>query len=422
MRIALAFALALGLAASAHAQSPDSTDVAAPADTGWVEIGGSSPFGEDDPFADLPESTTTEPEEAKGRLFPYFAFNRVDAWTFGLDHLFEPKFGWLPGFSVRVARAFGRTTGPDEHGRWLYDMRVEQPILSRRAATIELRQYRFTKDDEFGQIGHVENTLDALFFKYDWRDWFTTEGWSATLRGSYRVHWSGGASYENRKDQSVVSPGKGAQSLFRRDSDWRETSPVDDGRLKVARFFAAYDSRTQGTKPRRGMWHRIESETAGGSLGGDFAYIRYLADLRAYIAPAPSHHFKTRVMAGTTSDGDFLPFQRTCAVGGVGTLRAAPFRQYRGRHLALWNADWAWEVFRRSSKNAALKTGLSLVLWNDVGLAWDAPDWDLGHRKPAWNAGFGIGTTDESMRVYLGRDVRAEHAPLHVTVRVAQSD
>jgi hypothetical protein len=416
-----ALAIAAACATRAQAQSADSTGAAASADTGWVEIGGASPFGEDDPFADLPESTATSEKEEQGRLFPYFAFNRVDAWTVGLDETFRPKRGWLPGFSIRMARAFGRTTAPDEHGEWLYDLRVEQPILPNRAATLELAQYRFTKDDEFGQIGHLENTIDALFFKYDWRDWFTTEGWSATLRGSWRLHWSGGASYIDRDDEAVVSPGQGAQSLFRREQDWRENPPADEGDLKAVRLFAAYDSRTQGTKPRRGMWHRIETETAGGSLGGDFAYIRYLADLRAYLAPAPSHYFKTRVMAGTTSEGDFLPFQRTFAVGGVGTLRATPFRQFRGRHLVLWNADWAWEVFRRSSKNAALKTGLSLVVWNDVGIAWDAPQWDLGHQKPAWNAGLGIGTTDETLRVYFGRDLRAEHAPVHVTVRIAQS-
>jgi hypothetical protein len=410
--------------ASAQGSAADSAAIegAAEADTGWVEIGGSTPFGEDDPFADLPLTSESETDEPGARFFPYVDYNRVDALTLGLDHSFKPKQGWLPGISFRFARAFGRLTdGGADHGEWLYDLRLEQPLLPGRAATLEVAQFRATRDDGFDQIGGFENTLNAVFFKYDWKDWFATEGWEATLRGRWRERWSAGAGYTARDDEVVLSPGYGANGLFRRGFDWRENPPADAGDLRLARFFAGYDSRSTGPKPRRGMWHRLEAETAGGSLGGDFAYIRYLGDLRAYLRPAPSHYFKARVMGGTTSEGDFLPFQRTFAVGGVGTLRATPFREHRGRHLFLVNADWAWELLRRSSKNAALKTGLAVVLWNDLGLAWDAPSWDLGHRRPAWNLGVGIGTTEETLRVYFGRDVREEHAPIHVTVRVAQS-
>ncbi len=421
-------AIAIALSAThAHAQTATADSAATeareavPADTGWVEIG-TSPFGEDDPFADLPESTSSGDQEARGKLMPYLSYNRVDALTLGLDMTFEPKTDWIPAFRIRMARSFGRLTNSgQDHGEWLYDMRLEQPLLPNRAATIELAQFRVTKDDGFGQIGAAENVLNAVVFKYDWRDWFASEGWEATLRGKWRARWSGGVGYTARDDDPILSPGYGANGLFRRSQDWRENPPADAGDFRAARFFVGYDSRAHGSKPRRGMWHRLEAETAGGSLGGDFAYIRYLGDLRAYLAPAPSHFVKVRLMGGTTSQDDFLPLQRTFAVGGIGTLRATPFRQFRGRHLFLANADWAWEVLRRSSKNAALKTGLSLVLWNDVGVAWDAREWDLGHRKPAWNAGVGIGTTDENLRVYFGRDLRAEHAPIHVTVRVAQS-
>jgi hypothetical protein len=68
-----------------------------------------------------------------------------------------------------------------------------------------------------------------------------------------------------------------------------------------------------------------------------------------------------------------------------------------------------------------LKTGFCVAAFTDFGLAWDAPEWDLGHRKPAWDAGLGLGTTDETLRVYFARDLRAEHSPIHVTVRVARA-
>ena len=89
--------------------------------------------------------------------------------------------------------------------------------------------------------------------------------------------------------------------------------------------------------------------------------------------------------------------------------------------IFLVNGDWAWELFKRTSRNAMLKTGLSVVAFTDVGLAWDAPRWDLAHRKPAWDAGVGIGTTDETFRVYFARDLRAKRSPIHVTLRLARA-
>jgi hemolysin activation/secretion protein len=169
------------------------------------------------------------------------------------------------------------------------------------------------------------------------------------------------------------------------------------------------------------MWHRIEMETAGGALDGDFTFHRWKGDFRAYVSPSPSHRLKTRVLLGTSGEDDVLPLQRTFAIGGVGTLRATPFRQLRGNHLFLWNADWSWEVLRRSSKNAAIKTGLSVVAFSDLGIAWRSPSWDLARQRPAWNAGLGLGTTDERLRVYAGKDMRDDHAAVHWTIRVAQT-
>jgi outer membrane protein assembly factor BamA len=169
------------------------------------------------------------------------------------------------------------------------------------------------------------------------------------------------------------------------------------------------------------MQHHVEAEVAGGSLNGDFTYHRYKGDFRIYVSPSPSHLFKTRVQAGTAGRDEVLPLQKTFALGGVGTLRALPFRHLRGNRMFLWNADWAWEVMRRSSRNAAVKTGLSLVVFSDLGLAWDAPTWDASRRQMAWNVGLGAGTTDETFRVYAARDVRSERAPLHFTVRISRA-
>ena len=424
--VAALLAVAVG-AGRARAQAP----VPEPADTGWVEIGGAatpgpeaaaptSVFGADDPFADLPdEEKDTRPPG--GRVRPYFDYNRVDQWVLGLDLLYQPERGMNPAMRLRVVRAFQRKTEGPGDGQTLYDLRLDQPLVRGRTLRAGIARYRKTDDDGFGQVRAIENAFATALFRWDFRDWFEREGFEAGLAGEWGPRWSGAARWNADDYRSITELADGLAPAFRQHEPLRANPAIDDGRIQSVTFGAAYDSRSTPAQPRSGMLHRVEMETAGGALGGDYGYHRYRGDFRFYVSPSPSHLFKTRLMAGTSGRDETLPLQKSFAIGGVGTLRATPFRQFRGNQMFLWNADWAWEVLRRSSRNVAVKTGLSLVAFSDLGLAWDAPTWDAGRRRMAWNVGLGAGTTDENFRVYVGRDVRSEHAALHCTVRVLRN-
>lgn len=424
-----AFAFALLALTCGADLAPAQVPAPAAADTGWVEVGGTAPapqgsttpgFGEDDPFADLPDEE--EDEKPRGGKFrPSIDYNRVDQWVLGLELLYQPERGMNPAMKLRVVRAFQRKNPGGTDGRMLYDLRLDQPLVRGRLLRARVARYRKTDDDHFGHIRPLENALATALFRWDFRDWFEREGFEVGLAGEWGPRWSAAARWNADDYTSITELADGVAPAFRRHEPLRENPAIDDGRIQAVTLGAAFDSRSTPAQPRSGMLHRVEVETAGGSLGGDRTYHRYRGDLRLYVSPSPSHLFKTRLMAGTTGRDDALPLQKSFAIGGVGTLRATPFRQFRGNHLFLWNADWAWEVLRRSSRNVAVKTGLSLVAFSDLGLAWEAPAWDAGQRRMAWNVGLGAGTTDENLRVYLGRDVRAAHAPLHVTVRVLRA-
>lgn len=420
--------LLVALALPASAQDTDG-EGSADADTGWVEIGGAAvagagagatDFGDDDPFADLPVAEDAAPKEKGGRLRPYVDYNRVDQWTLGLDMLYAPTIGMRPGMKIRVARAFQRQTDNGD-GRMLYSMSLDQPLVESRAVRLGLALYRKTDDDGFGQIGAVENAVATWALRWDYRDWFERSGFSAGIDADLGPGWSASARWKADDYTSITRLADGISPAFRQHEPMRENPAIDDGRIQSVTLGAGYDSRASKDVPRSGMWHRVEMEAAGGSLDGDFTYHRWMGDFRAYVSPSPSHRVKTRLMLGTSGNEDVLPLQRSFAIGGVGTLRATPFRQLRGEHLLLWNADWAWEVLRRSSKNVAVKTGLSLVAFSDLGIAWHAAHWDLAQQRPAWNLGLGAGTTDERFRVYAGKDMRSDNAAVHWTVRVAQT-
>jgi hypothetical protein len=420
----------LGLGAWIAFAAPQPAGAQAAADTGWVEIGGDADnepripgqpaFGSDDPFADLPDEDDGVRTPVGGRIRPYLDYNRVDQWTAGLDLLFRPEIGMDPAMRLRVARAFQRKTAWGD-GQVVYDLRLDQPLLRARTLRLGVASYRKTDDDGFGQISGPENALATAFLRRDFRDWFERDGIEVGLAGEFGTRWSASARWNADDYVSIVELADGVGIGLRKNEPLRENPAIDDGRIQGFTFGAGFDSRSSTTQPRSGMQHRVEAEVAGGSLHGDFTYHRYKGDFRIYLSPSPSHLFKTRVQAGTAGRDDVLPLQKTFALGGVGTLRALPFRHLRGNRMFLWNADWAWEVMRRSSRNAAVKTGLSLVVFSDLGLAWDAPTWDASRRQMAWNVGLGAGTTDENFRVYAARDVRSERAPLHFTVRISRA-
>jgi outer membrane protein assembly factor BamA len=355
-------------------------------------------------------------------LFPFLSYNRVDQFQVGLDMNYQPKVGLLPGFKSRMMWATERKNAPGtSDGTWLYNFDIETALDKKRNATVGISLYQLTDDDHAGQVGVTENALAAYFFHWDYRDWFERDGYGLHAAFTWRNVWRASTRYDQDTYTSITQIADNTQGLFRKNADWRANPAVDDGNLRSVTFGLAYDTRSTPQFPRRGMWHQLAVETAGGSLGGDWTYLRYTGDLRAYLSPGPSHVVKARALLGTTSEGGDLPFQKTFAVGGIGTLRAYPFRHFRGRHVFLLNGDWSWEVLRRSSRNVAIKTGLSVVLFTDYGIAWDAPTWNLGDQKPGWDAGLGVGTTDETLRVYFARDLRAEHSPVNVTLRITRS-
>ena len=422
LRAAPAAGPAVPLAASAAAvpAPSDTSALEAAPDTGWVEIG-SSPFGKDDPFADLPGEEES-PEAAPpphAHLRPYLDFNRVDQFTLGLDHAFTPKTGLLPGFAVRVARSLRRESSEGD-GRWLWRLALEQPIDAHRSAVLGVSQYRFTAHDDSETLPDAENLLAAYFFHWDYRDYYDLVGTQVSARWTWNNAWTLSALHNDDHYGSIPLLASGTKSLFRRSQPWRANPPVEDGQIKSVTFGLEYDTRAPRGLPKKGMWNRFAVETAGGSQGGDFGYVRWSGDVRAYISPAPGQTLRTRVEAGTTGGGP-LPFQRTFAVGGIGTLRAHNYDTFRGRNLFLANGEWAYVVLKRSSRNVAIKTGVQVVAFSDFGLAWDAPVYDLARRQPAWDGGLGLGTTDENLRVYFARDLRAQRAPVHVTLRLSRS-
>jgi hemolysin activation/secretion protein len=168
---------------------------------------------------------------------------------------------------------------------------------------------------------------------------------------------------------------------------------------------------------RAGLYHGIEVERAGGGLGGDFDYARVVADVRSVVRLSPAATLLLRGVGGTNLTGR-LPEQKQFTVGGVDGLRAHAFGAYRGDRLALAQAEYVLGLWRLT--HAHFQGGLQVMAFVDGGRAWEAPGpgFDLGRQHLAFDGGFGLGTTDDDLRVYFARDLQDPSSDVMITLRL----
>ena len=337
-------------------------------------------------------------------------YNRVDRLRLGAHAEYQSRDDMYPRLGARIGYAFDRD-------RTLYGVQLEQPLLKPGRLALGFSMVRSTDHSDLQQVDDLENTLALLFFRQDFRDYFEREGWGTYL--AWRVPDFSTVSVHLRNDTYRTLPTQwGTRSWFCRDRDLRPNPEIDDGDLNsVIVRLERLAHRTR--RMRNGFYHWIEYERAGGSLGGDFGYSRMLADGRTVLKLSPATTLAVRTVAGSGWNG-VVPSQKEFTVGGVDGLRAHEFAQYRGAQMALAQAEYTlslWELDHRGFQG-----GLQALAFVDVGRAWTSPDgnWDLVNQHLDTDAGFGLATSNNGMRVYFAKNLKEPDSDVVVSLRLQQ--
>jgi hypothetical protein len=335
-------------------------------------------------------------------------YNRVDRLRLGVGHQIQSSQPMLPRLGARIEYAFQRE-------RTLYGVQIEQPLLPPGRLALGISMVRRTDHGELQQVENVENSLALLFGRQDYRDYFEREGHGAYL--AWRVPDFSTVSLHVRRDDYRSLPlDRGTRSFFHRDRELRENPPVDEGEAHGLAFrLERLAHRTHRT--RAGFYHWIDVERTGHGLGGDFEFTRLLADLRSVVRLSPATSLALRMVAGHTRDG-VLPFQKQFTAGGVDGLRAHSFAEYRGDQMVLGQAEYTVGLWQMRS--GMFQGGLHAIAFVDVGTAWSNPGhrWDLDRQVIQTDGGFGLGTSEDNLRVYVAKDLRASDSDLVVSLRL----
>jgi Omp85 superfamily domain len=372
-------------------------------------------FDEDEwlrpPFGDR---LLTDSEEWRSRrhhrnaVTPVFDYNRVDPARLGLAYEAQAPGTFLPRVGARVEYATGRE-------RWLYGVQFEQPLVPRGRLAAGISMVRRTDHNDLQQVDDVENSLALLFGRQDYRDYFEREGFGTYL--AWRVPDFSTVSAQFRNDDyRSLSLWRGTRSLLQRDRTLRDNPPIDEGEIHAATLrLERFAHRTHRT--RAGFYHWLEFERAGHGLGGDFSYSRLFGDARSVLRLSPATTLSLRFVGGHTADG-VLPAQKQYTVGGVDGLRAHEFAKYRGDQMLLAQAEYVvglWQL-----RASSFEGGLHAIAFLDAGRAWFNPEheWDLRRQHLKTDGGFGLGTSEDNMRVYFAKNLQDPKSDFVISVRL----
>ncbi len=363
--------------------------------------------------APIGDHLITDPDEWRARhprdrgelLLDY---NRVDRLRVGVGWELQTTAPLDPRFGARIEYAIGRE-------RILYGVQLEQPLVRPGRLALGVSMVRRTDHSELQEVEDFENSLALLFGRQDYRDYFEREGFGTYL--AWRVPDFSTVSLHARNDRYRTLPlDRGTRSWFRRDRPLRDNPAIEEGEahtLSLRSERLMHRTRTM----RAGLYHGIEVERAGGGLGGAFDYARMVADVRSVVRLTPAATLVLRGVGGTNFTGR-LPEQKIFTLGGVDGLRAHAFGAYRGDRLALAQAEYMLGLWTLT--DAHFQGGLQVMVFVDAGRAWEAsgPGFDLRRQHLACDGGFGIGTTDDDLRVYFARNLQDPDSEFMITLRL----
>lgn len=167
--------------------------------------------------------------------------------------------------------------------------------------------------------------------------------------------------------------------------------PEGDGKITSLTPTIIYDTRDDVLNPHEGWYCTLQAELAGGFLGGDYEYTKYILDVRNYINTGDDEVLALRIVGGF-ADRELPSFEKF-SVGGASTLRGYDLFEFQGDKMLVANLEYRFEV----SKNT------QLVVFGDTGYAWplDQP-MDLGDLKFGYGVGIRFDTPIGPIRLDYG--------------------
>lgn len=276
---------------------------------------------------------------------PMIHYNRVDALFLGLRRERMQWFqqgDWLGIPNIQLHGMLGYSTGQKE---WQYTVGVEKLLGRKEHVMIGGEYHNATSTNDQWRVGLTETTLTSFIAGYDYLDYYKQRGWGAYLLLRSDRLFEGGIALNNDRYHSLNQ--KTDWALFGSGGRYRVNPPVEiDNGFAVNTVDVSALTISASFNPKRLVLNRNFTfslsgiaEFADPDFGdSDYRYSKYTAELISYINFEPGGVLKYRLRSSSIT-GEAPRFKKLY-LGGVGTLRALPFKSIGGgNQMLLSNAE-----------------------------------------------------------------------------------
>lgn len=349
------------------------------------------------------------------RLSGHASYNRVDGLSLFMGTKYRHADSLLPSFELKGGYAFGSD-------RWRYSLAASQAVI-RGKFPLELggRVYRLLKSGDDLIISDNENTLFAMLFNEDWKDYYETEGaygyarfspwgWNRIEVGylsekqrwldAHPLLWSVFGNKEFRGNYNTI-PYHELQNL--RDE-------FDDKTISSLMLTYTVDTRDDEKKPRRGWLGYARYEYSPEEYNGDFDFKRFEVRVERFNK-FNRYQFLNLTGAYGYVSGDNIPLNRQFFIGGLGTMYGYRHKEFRGNEYIYGGIEYLFTIPR---------TDLSPFIRYDGGKISE-------HRMATgdkWHSSISVGVDiDRNLKIFLSKHLdRDDRDPVFYARFVAVGD
>ncbi|NKB67173.1 MAG: BamA/TamA family outer membrane protein [Candidatus Latescibacteria bacterium] len=299
---------------------------------------------------------------------------------------------------------------------WRYQLGAEWLAVGKDkgayTASLGAELHELTDTQDHWLLSTEENSLDAVLFRRDFRDYYRRSGFSAYL--TQRLGHDLRLTARYTQDDFAQLKNGVEWSLFGRlgRDDFRANDAIDEDQINSVQAELSWDSRDSRQSPRRGWFVNGLAERAGDTWGGDRRFNRYVLDMRRYQPVTQGSRLDFRLRAGRASGA--VPLQYQFDLGGFASLRGYRFKEFSGDRMVLLNAEY-WLAGSRDHQLGPFE-GINVGFFVDAGSAWiDAEaDMDL-------HASGGLGLHFEDFRLFIARPFQGQERQTQTSLRFSRS-
>lgn len=350
-------------------------------------------------------------------------YNRVDGGYAGfrLSGDYHAQYGLTP--FGEIGYAFNDERVQYQAGGELFGFPGRSHLIS---LGFELHDQTDTQDDWIAP--ELENSLAGVLFREDFRDYYRRKGFG--MFGVYKfngiVQLSGRylqddfSSLSNRVNWNLID-----HRYVR--ASFRPNPLIDEGKINSVQASLRVDTRNSRRNVWQGWYIDAMVERAGGALGGDYAFERYLGDIRRYQPAGRGARLDLRARLGAAEGA--LPGQYLFDLGGFSTIRGYGFKAFTGDRMMLFNAEY-WIENKRMWGDHWPMNMFRVGAFLDAGAAWFAHPPAAGPgvgingsilMKQDIRSSAGIGVNVESLRVYFARPLNDANDNWEISLRIRRS-